>query len=110
MTVTDAVDIGSLISRRPDFKGGRPVIAGTGVTVQRIAMWYKLGYSPEETARQIRHVTVAQVYAALAYYHANREEVERGFAEDEAAGERLEAERRALTSCVRFACTSMRTR
>ena len=38
-------DIGTLIVRSPDIRGGRPRIAGTGVTVRRIASWYKLGLS-----------------------------------------------------------------
>lgn len=35
-----SVDIGSLIISSPDVRGGRPRIAGTGVTVQRIVGWY----------------------------------------------------------------------
>jgi len=62
-----ATDIGTLITRTPGIHGGRPHIAGTGVTAQRIAGWYKLGLTPEEIADQIRHLTLAQVYAALAY-------------------------------------------
>ncbi len=70
-------DIGQLIVSSPDIRGGRPRIAGTGVTVHRIVQWYKLGLSPEEIAEEIEHLTLAQVYAALAYYHANREEIEK---------------------------------
>ena len=65
-----AVDIGTLITHSPGIKAGRPRIAGTGVTVRRIVVWYKLGLTPEEIGERIGHVTVAQVYAALAYYHA----------------------------------------
>jgi len=36
------------ITRSPEIRGGRPRIAGTGVTVRRIAVWYKSGLSPEE--------------------------------------------------------------
>jgi len=83
-------DIGTLIVHSPDIRGGRPRIAGTGVTVRRIVGWYKLGLSPEEIADQIEHLTLAQVYAALAYYHANREEIETDLAAEEAEAEALE--------------------
>jgi uncharacterized protein (DUF433 family) len=89
---TAPVDIGTLITRSPAIRGGRPRIAGTGVTVQRIVGWYKLGNSPEEIAHQYGHLSLAQVHAALAYYHANREEIEAAIAEDEAAGDAAEAE------------------
>src|SRR5205823_3682787 len=69
-------EIGSLITRTPEIREGRPRIAGTGVTVRRIVIWYQLGLSPEEIAREIPHLTLAQIYAALAYYHANRDEIE----------------------------------
>ena len=87
-----SVDIGTMIVSAPDFKHGRPHIAGTGITVHRIAIWYKLGHSPEEIAGQYPHLTVAQVYAALAYYHANQAEVEAEIAADEAEADRLERE------------------
>ncbi len=70
------IDIGSLIVRSADIHSGRPRIAGTGVTVQRIVSWYKLGLSAEEIVDEIDHLTLAQVYAALTYYHANRDEIE----------------------------------
>ena len=62
---TITVGIGTLVTRAPDIRGGRPRIAGTGVTVQRIVGWYKLGFNPEEIADQIDHLSYAQVYAAL---------------------------------------------
>src|SRR5438094_556913 len=86
------VEIGSLITRSPEIRGGRPRIAGTGVTVRRIVGWYKLGLIPEEIARRIGHLSLAQVHAALAYYHANKEEIELDLVEEEAAADRLELE------------------
>ena len=80
-------DIGSLIIRSPEIRGGRPRIAGTGVTVSRIVGWYKQGLTPEEMVDQFGHLTLAQVYAALAYYHANRDEIETDLASEEAAAE-----------------------
>ena len=78
-------EIGSLIEHRPDVRGNRPIVAGTGVSVHRLVGWYKLGMSPEEIAENFGHLTLAQVYAALAYYHANPEEIEAYLREEEEA-------------------------
>jgi uncharacterized protein (DUF433 family) len=78
-------EIGTLIDRDPAVRGGRPKIAGTGVSVSRIAGWYRLGLTPEEIALEYPHLTLAQVHGALAYYHANREEIEADLAQEEAA-------------------------
>lgn len=51
--------------------------------MRRIVGWYKRGDTPEEIANQYGHLTLAQVYAALAYYHANRDEIETDLAEEE---------------------------
>jgi uncharacterized protein (DUF433 family) len=81
------IDIGTLIDRSPEIRKGRPCIAGTGVTVRRIAEWHNLGLSPEEIAAKIEHLTLAQIHAALAYYHANRDEVDSDIAAEDAAAE-----------------------
>ncbi|MCC3439116.1 MAG: DUF433 domain-containing protein [Oscillatoriales cyanobacterium] len=87
-----AIDIGTLIATHPGIHNGCPIVAGTGVTVRRIAIDYKMGMSPEEIAQEIPHLTLAQVYAALAYYHANKDAIEADIAAQEAEAERLEAE------------------
>ena len=87
-----STDIGSMIVSSPAIRHGRPCIAGTGITVHRIAIWYKLGHRPEEIARRYGHLTEAQVHAALAYYHANRAEVEAEIAADEAEAAHMEDE------------------
>ncbi|MFN6519556.1 MAG: DUF433 domain-containing protein [Nostoc sp. CreGUA01] len=69
-------DIGTLIVRTPGTLGGRPRIAGTRVSVQRIAAWYKTGMNAEEIVERMGNLTLAQVYAALTYYHANQQEIE----------------------------------
>ena len=86
------MDIGALIVRTPDIRGGRPRIAGTGITVRRIVGWYKLGLTPEEIADRIGHLALAQVHAALAYYHANQEEIEADIKVEEEEADRLEKE------------------
>lgn len=58
-----------LIERNPKLRGGRPIIAGTGRTVRGVVGLYKLGYTAEEISTELPHLTLAQVYAALTYYH-----------------------------------------
>ena len=44
-----------------------------------------MGMNPEEIALEYPHLTLAQVHAALAYSHANREEIESDIAQEERA-------------------------
>jgi uncharacterized protein (DUF433 family) len=88
-TVTD---IGSLIVRTDDVRGDRPRVAGTGVSVRRIVGWYKQGLTPEEITTEVPHLSLAQVYAALTYYHANREEIEADIAAEDTKAKQLEAQ------------------
>ena len=81
-----------MITSKSGIHGGRPIILGTGVTVQRIAVWYQLGYSPEEIARKIDHLSLAQIHAALAYYYANREAIDADIAAESGAYESLRQE------------------
>lgn len=84
--------IGDFIIRDQGVRGGRPTIDGTGITVNRIATWYNLGLRPEEIAGRIGHLSLAQVYAALAHYHANRDEIDAEIAAEEVEADRLEQE------------------
>lgn len=86
-----STDIGTLIVRTPGLRGGRPHVAGTGVSVQRIATWYQLGVRPEEISRRIGHLTDAQVFAALACYFANRAAIDAEDAAENAVAEALQA-------------------
>lgn len=69
-------EIGSLISRNPEIRGGRACVAGTGVSVRRIAVLHNMGEAPEEIAANFGHLSLAQVHGALAYYYANRAEID----------------------------------
>jgi hypothetical protein len=39
---------------------------------------------------EVPHLSLAQIYAALTYYHANREEIEADIAAEEAEAQHLE--------------------
>jgi len=85
-------EITTLLARSPGMCGGRLRIEGTRITVNQIVVWYKQGYNAEEIADQYPHLTLAQVYTALAYYHANREEIEAELVSEQEEAERLEQE------------------
>jgi uncharacterized protein (DUF433 family) len=90
------VDIGTLIVRDPDICGDRPRIANTRITVGRIATLWKQGLTPEEIADNWGYLSMAQVYAALTYYHANREEIDQSLHQDRQDYDRLYAENIAI--------------
>jgi len=92
MSAPTTVEIGSMITRTPGIKRGTPHIAGTGVTVRTIVRWNRSGLLPEEIALRIGHVSLAQVHAALAFYYANQETMDREMAEEEAESDRIERE------------------
>lgn len=87
-------DIGALITRTPGVQGGRPCVAGTGISVMRIAGWYNMGWIPEEIARRL-DLGLAEVHAAITYYHANQPEIEADIAEEQALYEQYSKEQRA---------------
>jgi len=73
-----AIDIGTLIVKTPEVCSSRPRISGTRVTVQTIAMDFNAGMKPENIISERVHLTPSQVYAALAYYYANKEMIDSG--------------------------------
>jgi uncharacterized protein (DUF433 family) len=85
-----STEIGTLLISSPDVCDGRLRIEGTRITVNQIVVLYKQGYSPEEIADQYPHLSLAQVYTALAYYHANKEEIEADLAAEKQEAEQLE--------------------
>ncbi len=66
-----------------DVCGGRIRIDGTRITVHRIATLYRHGQSAEDIAQTYPHLELGQIYAALAYYHANRKDIDAELADDD---------------------------
>ena len=87
MTATRTLD--SHIEITPGVVSGKPRIAGHRITVQNIAIWHeRMGRSADEIATDYG-LTLGDVYAALAYYHDHREEMDRSIVESEAFVEEL---------------------
>ena len=71
-------------------RGPKARIAGHRVRVVDIVNMHEdQGWSPAEIVEQIPTITLADVYAALAYYHDNRDEIDRKMAEDDAYVEQM---------------------
>jgi uncharacterized protein (DUF433 family) len=65
------------IVKTPGVCGGRACLAGHRIRVLDIVAWHeRRGYSPEEIVEMFPGITLADVYAALAYYFDNRPEIE----------------------------------
>ena len=73
MVVKDPVEIGSLLYRKKGYRQGRPCLAGTGMTVHTVAALQLQGLTPEQILDQFPHLDLPRIYAALAYFFANRE-------------------------------------
>jgi len=77
------------IVRTPDICGGKPRIAGHRITVQNIAIWHdRLGWDADEIASEC-DLELADIYAALAYYFAHREEIDQSIREGKAFVEEM---------------------
>ncbi len=73
-----------LIVSEPGYRGGRPRIAGTRITVADVAIWHlRWGMTPVEIAGHY-DLSLGSVHAALAYYFENREAIDARIAADEA--------------------------
>lgn len=64
------------IEKTPGVVGGKARIAGTRITVQKIAVWHeRMGMSADEIASEFE-LSLADIYAALAYYYDHRAEID----------------------------------
>lgn len=88
------MEISSLLEASAGVRRGRMRVAGTGITVHRIATWDRMGWSPEEMVRRYPHLPLAGVHAALAHYYANRDQIDGEIAAEDAEAD--EYERRAV--------------
>ena len=72
------------IERSPGVTGGKPHVVGHRITVQNIVIWCeRMGMSPDEVATE-NNISLADVFAALAYYHDHRDEIDNSICSDEA--------------------------
>lgn len=76
----------------PDTCGGKPRIAGHRIKVQQIAICHeRLGMSPQQIVAEYSGITLADVHAALSYFHDHRTQIEADIAEGDRLYEGLRA-------------------
>jgi uncharacterized protein (DUF433 family) len=77
----------------PGICGGKPRIAGHRITVQNVALWHERGgLTPEEIVARHPGISLADVHAALAYYHDHRDEILAQIQADEEFADKLKAD------------------
>lgn len=72
---------------------GKAKVVGTGTPVSMIVMNQLNGYSPDEIHAHYSYLSLAQIHAALSYYHDHRAEIDAEIEESIAYAERMRAER-----------------
>jgi uncharacterized protein (DUF433 family) len=78
------------IAITPDTCSGKPRIAGSRIRVQDVVTWHEqMGLSPDEIVSQYSTLTLADIYAALAYYHDNFDRIRQDLAESAETVEKL---------------------
>jgi uncharacterized protein (DUF433 family) len=78
------VTLDSHIEITPGTCGGKPRIAGHRIRVQDVVVWYdRMGQSADEIVSRFPQLSLSDVYAALAYYHDHREQIDSQMEADE---------------------------
>ena len=90
------MEIGQLIVKTPGTCGGRARVAGHRVPVSSVYRWFLSGHAPEDILEKYDGLTLAQIYAAIAYALANRDEIGAEIAEED----RLEQAARGAASAA----------
>jgi len=100
-TVTVPV-IAEHIVRTPGTCWGKPRIAGTRIKVEQVVIWHEqMGMSPADIVSRWPHLTLGDIYAALAYYHDHRQEIDTDLAEGERLFEELKAKQPSILERIR---------
>lgn len=82
----------NLIYRDPNVRGGRPCIVGAGLRVMDIVMERQYGEREPEKIAALYEIPVSEVYAALAYYHQHKNEIDSDIQRDDDYIRRVKAE------------------
>ncbi|MEX1027036.1 MAG: DUF433 domain-containing protein [Candidatus Paceibacterota bacterium] len=79
------------IEQTSGVRSGKPRIKGTRLTVADVVLWTEQGMCPDEIVTEFPQLSLADVHAALAYYHDNRDLIDRQIKESSEFVARLRA-------------------
>ena len=82
MTVPVTIELSTLLESKPGVLGGRLCLRGTRVSVHNVGGYYREGITAEEMAANNPDLSPWLFHAAVAYYLANREQVDAEIDED----------------------------
>jgi len=71
------------ITATPGICGGRPAVKGTRIPVKTLVRYYQNNPDAKEVLAGFPHLTVAQLYDALSYYHDHQAEIDADMEADE---------------------------
>lgn len=73
MTIVQSID---LITTNPAIRNGRPCLAGTGLRVTDLVLAHLFHQRTLDEVAADYELSLAQVYAALAYYYEHKAELD----------------------------------
>lgn len=77
------------IEKTPQVLGGKPRVAGRRIAVEHIVIWHEwMGKSADEIATDY-DLSLAEIYAALAYYYDNPREINQSVEDTQALVEEM---------------------
>ena len=77
----------------PGICGGKPRVAGHRIRVLDIVIWHEqMRLSPDEIVSQHPGISLADVFAALAYYHDHLEDIRQQIQEEKALAKAVQAQ------------------
>ena len=81
----------TMLVATPEICGGRLRIDGTRITVLQIASLFRQGLSAEDMTHEYPNAPEEGIYAALAFYLANRDQIHKDLKDEEAEFDSLKA-------------------
>jgi uncharacterized protein (DUF433 family) len=83
-SIQPPISLDAHIEITPGTCSGKPRIAGHRIRVQDVVVWHdRMGLSADEIVSRYPQISHADVYAALAYYHDHRVEIDDQMEADE---------------------------
>ncbi len=97
----ESTKVAQHIEITPGVCGGKPRITGHRIKVQDIVIWHeRMGMSPDEIIYHHPTISLADVYAALSYYHDHQAEIRQQIEEGESFALNLQGDQPSLVQKI----------